>query len=90
MNYSSETKLNRVLTSGGEASAIDGMQKILLMRKNSESSAISIIAGSGINHVNARSLVDYTGVNEIHLGTGVRHNGELDKSLFKQLLTSLE
>lgn len=90
MNYSNETKLNRVLTSGGKASAIDGMEKILLMREMSESSAISIIAGSGINPVNARSLVDYTGVNEIHLGTGVRHNCELDELLFKQLLTELK
>lgn len=90
MNYSSETKLNRVLTSGGEASAIDGMQKILLMRESSEGSAIRIIAGSGINPVNARSLIDYTSVSEIHLGTGVRRNGELDELLFKRLFTALE
>jgi copper homeostasis protein len=56
----------RILTSGGENKAIDGKIPI----KNLVSAAsgrISIMAGSGVNPANLKELIEYTGVNEVHI-----------------------
>ena len=56
----------RILTSGGENKALDGKELIAKMARQS-AGRISIMAGSGINPSNARELVDYTGITEIHM-----------------------
>ena len=58
---------DRILTSGGEQTSIQGQEKIrqLVLRSGNQ---IAIMAGSGIKPENARSLVDQTGVKEVHVG----------------------
>jgi copper homeostasis protein len=59
--------VDRVLTSGGESTSLQGRETILqLVRKAHD--RIIIMPGSGIKPENARSLVDYTGVTEVHVG----------------------
>ena len=59
--------INRVLTSGGEQTALLGRQTIAKLVKQAQE-RISIMAGSGIKADNALPLVQETGVREIHVG----------------------
>ncbi len=56
---------SRILTSGLQNKAIEGKNMIKSLVAQAEDRII-IIAGSGINDQNAASLVQYTGVKEIH------------------------
>ena len=58
---------DRILTSGGEQTSIQGQETIRQLVLCA-SNRIAIMAGSGIKPENARSLVDSTGVKEVHLG----------------------
>lgn len=57
--------VNRILTSGGKARALDGKDTIKSMVENYGSS-IEIIAGSGINGDNVKEILRDTGVTQIH------------------------
>lgn len=59
--------VDRVLTSGGEQTAVLGQQTIaqLVTRAHGK---IAVMAGSGIKPDNARRLIEETGVKEIHVG----------------------
>ncbi len=59
--------VRRVLTSGGEFTSEQG-QKTIGQLVHKAQGRIVIMAGSGIKPENARSLVDQTGVREIHVG----------------------
>ncbi|WP_105903347.1 copper homeostasis protein CutC [Vibrio gangliei] len=56
----------RVLTSGLAANAYDGMDTISEMVKQVQG-RISIMAGAGVNLDNAKTILNKTGVREIHL-----------------------
>jgi copper homeostasis protein len=58
---------DRVLTSGGEPTAPLGQEAIRQLVKRADG-RIDVMPGSGIQPENARSLVDYTGVTQIHVG----------------------
>jgi copper homeostasis protein len=58
---------DRILTSGGEATAAEGVEVIKRLVKVA-GDRIGIMAGSGINPGNAGMLVRQTGVREIHVG----------------------
>ena len=60
---------DRLLTSGGEQSAWQGVESIARVVKEARG-RIVIMAGSGINEKNAASIVEQTGVTEIHVGLG--------------------
>ena len=59
--------VDRVLTSGGEATSLQGQETIAQLVKES-SDRVVVMPGSGIKPENARSLVARTGVKEIHVG----------------------
>ena len=59
--------VDRVLTSGGEAGCLQGVGTIRELVAKAGNRVI-IMPGSGIKPENARSLVDSTGVKEIHVG----------------------
>jgi copper homeostasis protein len=59
--------VDRLLTSGGEPTSLQGQATIArLVHKAAD--RIVIMPGSGIKPENARSLVDHTGVKEVHAG----------------------
>jgi copper homeostasis protein len=64
-----ETGANRLLTSGGEQTGWQGVQTISRLVKALRG-RIAVIACGGINHENAASIVEQTGVREIHVGLG--------------------
>lgn len=57
--------VDRVLTSGMQATAIEG-KKLLKKLQGLYGDQIEILAGSGINEDNARALMEETGVTQIH------------------------
>jgi copper homeostasis protein len=60
---------DRLLTSGGEQTASQGVESIARVVKAARG-RIVVMAGSGINEKNAASIVEQTGVTEIHVGLG--------------------
>jgi copper homeostasis protein len=56
---------DRILTSGGEADALRGMERIGRLREQA-GDRIRIMAGGGIRRSNVRKLAERTGVRDIH------------------------
>ncbi len=61
------TGADRLLTSGGEPTSLLGQEEIRKLVEQCRGRII-IVAGGGIKPENARSLVEHTGVSEIHVG----------------------
>ena len=57
--------VDRVLTSGLKAEAMEGMEMIAKLQK-AYGEKIDILAGSGINASNALEIMDKTGIHQIH------------------------
>src|SRR5215471_148978 len=62
-----ETGANRILTSGGEQTCFEGIETIASLVKSAKS-RVAIMAGGGIGHRDAPTIVERTGVREIHVG----------------------
>ncbi|WP_461452424.1 copper homeostasis protein CutC [Mucilaginibacter sp.] len=75
-----ELGCERILTSGGKSSAIEG-SAMLAHLVDKAAGRISIMAGAGVNDHNAADLVHYTGVQEIHASArGIVHSQMLFKN----------
>jgi copper homeostasis protein len=61
------TGANRVLTSGGDQTAVQGLQVIAGLVKAARG-RVAVMPGSGIKPENARRIVEESGVREIHAG----------------------
>ncbi len=86
-NYKEFVK--RVLTSGGEDTAVAGATTICQLQHFAAADGITVLAGSGIKPENARDLISKTSVKEIHLGTGLRTNSKLDQAKFVELYNNI-
>jgi copper homeostasis protein len=60
---------DRLLTSGGEQNCVHGAETIAKLIEAARG-RITIMAGRGIDESNAASIIERTGVSEIHVGTG--------------------
>lgn len=58
---------NRILTSGGEQTCFEGIDTIATLVKSAQG-RVAIMAGGGIGHRDAPTIVERTGVREIHVG----------------------
>jgi copper homeostasis protein len=61
------TGADRILTSGGERTALLGAERIARLVREARS-RIVIMAGGGIDGGNAASIIEQTGVREVHAG----------------------
>lgn len=57
--------VDRILTSGLESKAIQGLELLKELQKN-YGNEIQILAGSGINAGNVNKIMEYTGITQIH------------------------
>lgn len=57
--------VDRVLTSGLEAKAMDGKEMIKQLQERF-GDRIEILAGSGMNATNANEMMNYTGIHQVH------------------------
>jgi copper homeostasis protein len=62
-----QTGADRILTSGGEQTCLEGIDVIASLVK-AANGRIAIMAGGGIGHRDALNIVERTGVREIHVG----------------------
>jgi copper homeostasis protein len=62
-----QTGADRILTSGGEQTCLEGIDVIASLVKAADGK-VSIMAGGGIGHRDALNIVNRTGVREIHVG----------------------
>jgi copper homeostasis protein len=65
-----ELGVDRVLTSGGRPSALEGMNTLKRLVEQSRG-RISILAGGRLSADNLESIIAATGVREVHLGSAV-------------------
>jgi copper homeostasis protein CutC len=70
---------DRLLTSGGEANATHGIERIARLRK-AAGNRIRIMAGAGIRQANVRNFVRQTGVREIHTSLRARNGSAVNSS----------
>lgn len=57
--------IDRILTSGLQIKAMDGKELIKELQ-TTYGDKIEILAGSGINDTNAKEIIEYTGISQIH------------------------
>jgi len=62
-----QTGADRILTSGGEQTCLQGIEVIAALVKAADG-RIAILAGGGIGHKDAPKIVERTRVREIHVG----------------------
>lgn len=89
INNYNDSKLERVLSSGGANKAVDGALSLVKMQEISKFSNIKLLVGSGVTPFNVSKIIKQVRCQEIHVGTGVRFNGNLDQKLFVQLLSNI-
>ena len=79
--------VDRVLTSGGKPTAIEGMETIAAMKRLA-SGRVTIMAGAGVNAGNIKELLVSSGVGEVHFSatshfdSPMAWRGEPDSPLF--------
>lgn len=66
-------QINRILTSGGKGKIIDNLDIIHRMAEAGEGK-IAIMAGGGMTKEILSSVIEKTGISEVHFGTAVRIN----------------
>jgi copper homeostasis protein len=71
-----ETGANRILTSGQREIASEGKDLIHKL-VNRAGNRISIMPGSGINHINIKDLIRYTGAKEFHMSAKKQLDGAM-------------
>ncbi|MCX8514669.1 MAG: hypothetical protein RL017_728 [Pseudomonadota bacterium] len=81
LNY---PQVERILTSGGGKTIIEGLANLKKMVNLTQNCACQILPGSGITLDNIKLLFATITVAEVHIGTGVRSNSQLDNLKFMQ------
>lgn len=83
-----------VLTSGGQRSVLNAADRICRLIELSSTYGLTIMAGSGLTVASLPLFIQTTGVQAVHLGTGVRRggniDGEIDGELVRQARTCLD
>jgi copper homeostasis protein len=79
--------VDRVLTSGGAARAIDGSEQIAALVRRADSRLV-VMAGGGVRADHAAALVERTGVPELHARPAT--GGRFDASAFRDLVRAIE
>lgn len=67
-----KTSITRVLSSGGPGNAEDNLVVLREMRNILDGAGMFLLAGSSVNADNCQAILQATGADELHVGTGVR------------------
>jgi copper homeostasis protein len=67
-------EISRILTSGGQPSVLHAIARIQELREASNGTSICVLAGGGITLDTLDAFLTATGIEEIHMGTGVRRD----------------
>lgn len=83
-------QIRRILTSGGQASAVDGIASITELRQLTDKTQLNILAGSGLSLSNISVFLQKTRVKEVHFGTGVREEGQALRYVDQEKVAALK
>jgi copper homeostasis protein len=72
-----EIGCERILTSGGKSTAMEGSRTIASLIKKADG-RISIMPGSGVSEKNVADLVQFTGAREVHTSARVRVQSKMN------------
>ncbi len=73
--------ITRILTSGGRPSVLEAAEAFPALIRAAEQHSLSLIAGAGLTLDTLESFVRQTGVREVHLGSTVRQQGNIQLPL---------
>ncbi|KOP28854.1 copper homeostasis protein CutC [Exiguobacterium acetylicum] len=76
-------EVDRILTSGGQATALEGKETIARLIKDYPD--LIILPGSGITLENAEALLEATNASELHVGSAVLQDGVIQKERVEAL-----
>ncbi|UHA74762.1 copper homeostasis protein CutC [Paenibacillus sp. 481] len=68
-------QITTVLTSGGKPSALEGETDIATMVRRTEQTQLAVLAGSGLSLESMSTFIAATSVQQVHVGSAVRVNG---------------
>ncbi|WP_394138852.1 copper homeostasis protein CutC [Cytobacillus oceanisediminis] len=74
-------QISRILTSGGQKSAVDATKRLKRLNELTEDSHLEIMAGAGLSVDNIRAFLENVRVNEVHFGTGVRFHSSYAEAI---------
>ncbi|MDP4095334.1 copper homeostasis protein CutC [Paenibacillus sp. P96] len=83
-------QIDRILTSGGCSTAVEGMSMLARLRQRSEGTRIRILAGSGLDEDNISDFLAATGVEEVHVGRAVRLEQRLDGPIVSEAIRRIK
>ncbi|MFB5266913.1 copper homeostasis protein CutC [Paenibacillus enshidis] len=83
-------QIDRILTSGGQATAVEGISMLGRLRQRSEGTPIRILAGSGLSEDNLADFLAATGVEEVHFGRAVRLEQMLDGPIVSEAIRRIK
>ncbi|MFD1884615.1 copper homeostasis protein CutC [Paenibacillus wenxiniae] len=75
------SSITRILTSGGRPSVLEAAAAFPELIRVAEQHSLSLIAGAGLTLDTLADFVRQTGVREVHLGSAVRQQGNIDLPL---------
>lgn len=74
-------QISRILTSGGQKSAVDAKERLKRLNELTVNSHLKIMAGAGLSLDNIKAFLEMVPVNEIHFGTGVRCHSSYEQAI---------
>jgi copper homeostasis protein len=74
-------QISRILTSGGQKSAVDATERLKRLTGFTENCHLEIMAGAGLTMDNIRAFLGKVSVNEIHFGSGVRCHSSYEEAI---------
>ncbi|MBO7743263.1 copper homeostasis protein CutC [Paenibacillus sp. MWE-103] len=83
-------RVNRILTSGGQASAADAADVLARLSGRLAGSDVRVLAGSGLTPTSIGSFMARSGVREVHFGRGVRTNGSYADPIDPAIIRSMK
>ncbi|MFS0873743.1 copper homeostasis protein CutC [Paenibacillus xylanilyticus] len=78
--------VERVLTSGGKRTAPEAMPELKQLQELGQEMEVTVMAGSGVTIDRIQTLVRQTGIAEIHMGSGVRHESSFQHPINPRLV----
>lgn len=75
-------EVDHVLTSGGEMTALEGIDRLSAMHDVAE---MNLLPGAGITAENVSQFLERLSIDFVHVGSGVRTDGKLDEQKIKTI-----
>jgi len=75
------SQITRILTSGGQPSVVQAVDQMMTLDRLARQTHIQLIAGAGLTLQNLAQFVKATSIQEVHLGSAMRINGDINLAL---------